>query len=149
MELKTSTWYKSMVTIERGPLVYSLKINSEERIKDRKDRFRPFTEVYPTEDWNYALSKNSLADLENSIELVENEWDGSYPWNLENSPIELRMMGVHLPEWKTVKSAPQLPDSFTGKISETELTRRQKTITLVPYGCTTLRITEFPVVAVE
>jgi hypothetical protein len=59
------------------------------------------------------------------------------------------MQGVHLPEWKTVKSAPQLPDSFTGKISETELTRRQKTITLVPYGCTTLRITEFPVIAIE
>jgi DUF1680 family protein len=149
MELKTSTWYKSMITIERGPLVYSLKINSEERIKDRKDRFRAFTEVYPTEDWNYALAASSLSDLENSIELVENEWDGSYPWNLENAPIELRIQGVHLPEWKTVKSAPQLPDSFTGKISGSELTKRQKTITLIPYGCTTLRITEFPVVAVE
>jgi DUF1680 family protein len=149
MELKTSTWYKSMVTIERGPLVYSLKIESEEKIKDRKDRFRPFTEVYPTEDWNYALPKNALADLENSIELVENEWDGSYPWNLENAPIELRMQGVHLSEWKTVKSAPQLPDSFTGKISGSDLTKRQKTITLIPYGCTTLRITEFPVVAIE
>ena len=149
MELKTSTWYKSMVTIERGPLVYSLKIESEERIKDRKDRFRPFTEVYPTEDWNYALAANTLSDLENSIELIENEWDGSYPWNLENAPIELRMKGVHLPEWKTVKSAPMLPDSFTGKISGSELTKRQKTITLIPYGCTTLRITEFPVVAVE
>jgi hypothetical protein len=149
MELKTSTWYKSMITIERGPLVYSLKINSEERIKDRKDRFRAFTEVYPTEDWNYALAAGSLSDLDNSIELIENEWDGSYPWNLENAPIELRMQGIQLPEWKTVKSAPQLPDSFTGKISGSELTKRQKPITLVPYGCTTLRITEFPVVAVE
>ena len=149
MELKTSTWYKSMITIERGPLVYSLKINSEERIKDRKDRFRAFTEVYPTEDWNYALAAGSLSDLDNSIELIENEWDGSYPWNLENAPIELRMQGIQLPEWKTVKSAPQLPDSFTGKISGSELTKRQKTITLIPYGCTTLRITEFPVVAVE
>lgn len=149
MELKTSNWYKSMVTIERGPLVYSLKVESEEKIKDRKDRFRPFTEVYPREDWNYALAASSLSDLENSIELIENEWDGSYPWNLENAPIELRIQGVHLPEWKTVKSAPQLPDSFTGKISGSELTKRQKTITLIPYGCTTLRITEFPVVAIE
>ncbi len=147
MELKSSIWYKSMVTIERGPLVYSLKINSEERIKDRNDRFGPFTEVYSTSEWNFALSKNSLTDLENSIELVENDWDGSYPWNLENAPIELRIQGIQVPEWKLVKSAPQLPDNLPTNLSEAELKKRQKTITLIPYGCTTLRITEFPVIA--
>lgn len=149
MELKTSTWYKSMVSIERGPLVYSLKIQGEEKTKDRNDRFKPFTEVYPTSEWNFALASTTLSDLDNSIELVENEWDGSYPWNLENAPIELRLQGVQLPEWKLVKGAPQLPENLPSKLSASELTQRQKAITLIPYGCTTLRITEFPVIGIE
>jgi hypothetical protein len=130
-------------------LVYSLKIEGEEKVKDRNDRFKPFTEVYPKSDWNFALTSTTVADLTNSIELVENEWDGSYPWNLENAPIELRLTGVQLPEWKLVKSAPQLPANLPSKLSGSELTKRQKPITLIPYGCTTLRITEFPVVSTE
>ena len=149
MELETSTWYQNMVSIERGPLVYSLKVEAEEKVKDRNDRFKPFTEVYPKSDWNFALTSTTVADLTNSIELVENEWDGSYPWNLENAPIELRLTGVQLPEWKLVKSAPQLPANLPSKLSGSELTKRQKSITLIPYGCTTLRITEFPVVGTE
>ncbi len=149
MELKTSTWYQNLVSIERGPLVYSLKIEGEEKIKDRNDRFKPFTEVYPKSDWNFALPSTTLTDLSNAIELVENEWDGSYPWNLENAPIELRLTGVQLPEWKLVKSAPQLPANLPSKLSEPELTQRQKSITLIPYGCTTLRITEFPVIGTK
>jgi uncharacterized protein len=149
MELKTSTWYKGMVAIERGPLVFSLKVESENRQKERKDRFRAFWEVFPKSDWNYALTENTLSNLEENIELVEREWNGNYPWNLENAPIELRLKGIHVPEWKTLKSAPQLSENIPQVISAAELERRKREITLVPYGCTTLRITEFPVVRVE
>ncbi|EMS33148.1 hypothetical protein C943_00425 [Mariniradius saccharolyticus AK6] len=149
MELKTSTWYKGMVSIERGPLVFSLKVESEERQKDRKDRFRAFWEVFPKSDWNYALEESFLRNLSENVALIEREWNGDYPWNLENAPIELRLNGVHLPEWRTVKSAPELSENIPQVISPAELERRKREITLVPYGCTTLRITEFPVVRVE
>ncbi|MCF1751179.1 beta-L-arabinofuranosidase domain-containing protein [Mariniradius sediminis] len=149
MELKTSTWYKGMVAIERGPLVFSLKVESENRQKDRKDRFRAFWEVFPKSDWNYALEESFLGNISGNVALIEREWNGEYPWNLENAPIELRLKGVHLPEWRTVKSAPELSENIPQVISPAELERRKREITLVPYGCTTLRITEFPVVRVE
>jgi hypothetical protein len=82
-------------------------------------------------------------------EVVEREWNGDYSWNLENAPIALKLQGVHLPEWRTIKSAPQLSEKIPQVISTVELERRKRTITLLPYGCTTLRITEFPVVRVE
>ena len=149
MELRYSTWYRDLVSIERGPLVFSLKIESENKIKDRKDRFRAFWEVFPKSDWNFAIEANSLSNLSSNIEIIEKAWNGEFPWNLENAPIELRLKGVHVPEWRTVKSAPQLPENLPKSMSMQEITQRQKEITLVPYGCTTLRITEFPVVKVE
>ncbi|RPA70493.1 hypothetical protein EF405_03790 [Cyclobacteriaceae bacterium YHN15] len=149
MELKSSNWYKGMVAIERGPLVFSLKVESENRQKDRKDRFRAFWEVFPKSDWNYALEESVLCNLSENMELIEREWNGEYPWNQENAPIELRLKGVHIPEWKTVKSAPQIPEDLPKSMSLNEIAQRQRKITLIPYGCTTLRITEFPVVKVE
>ena len=149
MELKSSTWYNGMVSVEKGPLVFSLKINSESRPKDRKDRFRAFWEVFPKSDWNFALEESTLSNLAENVEMVEREWNGDYPWNLENAPLELKLQGVHLPEWRTIKSAPQLSENIPQVISTVELERRKRTITLLPYGCTTLRITEFPVVRVE
>jgi uncharacterized protein len=149
MELKSSNWYKGMVAIERGPLVFSLKVESENRQKDRKDRFRAFWEVFPKSDWNFALEESTLSNLAENVEMVEREWNGDYPWNLENAPIALKLQGVHLPEWSTVKSAPQLSENIPQIISASELERRKREIILVPYGCTTLRITEFPVVRVE
>ncbi|MBN7812584.1 glycoside hydrolase family 127 protein [Algoriphagus sp. H41] len=149
MELNSSTWFKGLVSIERGPLVYSLKVTHDEKAKDRGDRFRAFTEVYPTSDWNFALSQSDLENLEDVVGIKETEWDGSYPWNLENAPVELHLSAVQLPEWTLVNGAPQLPEKAFSKISKEEWEGRKKTVTLIPYGCTTLRITEFPTLAIE
>jgi len=67
-----------------------------------------------------------------------------YPWNLENAPIELKTRGKIVPEWQLYNEmAGPLPHSLPqshlrGKPAED--------VTLIPYGCSTLRITEFPVV---
>lgn len=149
MELIYSTWYQDLVSIERGPLVFSLKVESENKIKDRKDRFRAFWEVFPKTDWNFALEANTLSNLAEHVEIIEKDWDGTYPWNLENAPIELKLNGIHVPEWRTVKSAPQLPENMPKSMSKQEISQRKREITLVPYGSTTLRITEFPVIKIE
>lgn len=141
MQLKSSTWYEGMVAIERGPLVYSLKIEGETKTKDRNDRFREFTEVFPTSPWNYGIKTSTLSDLENAILVQENSWDGSYPWNLENAPIELSLVGNRIPEWINLIEIPA-DLKVSGSYPEEKLI-------LVPYGCTTLRITEFPVIDVN
>lgn len=142
MNLSTSKWHEFSTAVERGPLVYALKIKGEEKTKDRKDGYGEFTEVYPKEPWNFALIKNELDKLPQSVEVTENKWDGSYPWNLENAPIELKMKGLRVPEWKADQGIPYFP-SFWGTYDQ-DTTGKIQEITLVPYGCTTLRISEFP-----
>tara|TARA_R110002167_G_scaffold123399_1_gene302309 strand:+ start:157 stop:600 length:444 start_codon:yes stop_codon:yes gene_type:complete len=142
MEIKTSLWYEFSMALERGPLVYALGIKGEEKVRDRGDGFKEYTEVYPKEPWNFGLIKQELDQLPNSVKIVEKEWDGRYPWNLDNAPITLKIIGLSVPEWKAVNGIPYLP-SFWGTYSGDTKDRIQE-LTLVPYGCTTLRISQFP-----
>ena len=58
MAVRTSTWFNNSMSVERGPLVYSLKIgeswNQIKQTGPAKD-----WEVYPTTPWNYALVKSA------------------------------------------------------------------------------------------
>jgi len=142
METKASSWYEFTTAVERGPLVYALRIEGEEKTRDRGDRFGRFTEVFPKTAWNIGLLQNELDDLPESVMVMEKEWDGRYPWNLENAPVSLVMKGLRIPEWTADHGVPYLP-AFWGQYSGDTQGRIQD-ITLIPYGCSTLRITEFP-----
>ncbi len=148
MKLKTSKWHKGSAAIERGPLIYALKVNAEVKKKNRNDGYREFSELYPTDKWNYGLIKSNVENIENTIEVVENDWDGSYPWNLENAPIQLRTKAVVIPDWKLDNSAPIFPEFPDGYKFNSESNAIEE-ITLIPYGCTTLRITQFPTYDME
>lgn len=138
MELGYSTWYQGMVAIERGPLVYSLKIEAEEKTKDRKDRFRAFQEFLPKTPWNYGIEEKVLSALESSVKIQENPWGGSYPWNLENAPIELTLEAKKVPSWTEINEPP-------ANLNSNDLSDHEEVV-LIPYGASTLRITEFPVI---
>lgn len=141
MHLTTSRWHEFSAAVERGPLVYALKIAAEERIRDRGDGYKKFTEIFSTEPWNYGLLQKVLDSMPNSIKVVENPWDGSYPWNLEKAPVSLKMNGIRIPEWKADDGVPHLP-AFWGTYPAGQGLIQE--ITLVPYGCTILRISQFP-----
>lgn len=136
MQVRTSRWYHNSVAVERGPLVYSLRIAEEWRkFRDRPQA--PDWEVYPTSAWNYALLVNP-ADPAASFQVREKPV-GEFPFSPAGAPVELVVKGRRLPEW-------QIEASSAGPLPESPVQSKQpeETLTLVPYGSAKLRITAFP-----
>lgn len=147
MQISTSRWYENSTVIERGPLLYALRIGEEwqkvtdqEKLKGRGDYCY---EVHATTPWNYCLMQNDVdnANVNTAFKVVERKTDG-YPWSIENAPIEIHGKGRRMENWTLYNgSAGPMP---YGPIKRTHLGDVED-IVLIPYGCTTLRITEFPV----
>lgn len=152
MQVTLERWVENSVSVERGPLVYALKIREEWTAVDNNDKYGNFSEVRPLDPWNIGLLEAVVLDPETGFEFVSQTRESNntvrtgnnYPWTLENAPVALRTKGRIIPDWKFHREmAGPLPHSLPLKHLQGDPPRE---ITLIPYGCTTLRITEFPVV---
>lgn len=151
MCVELETWYENSVSVKRGPLVYALRI--EEQWKKKK--FAPgsiygqtYYEVYPRSKWNYGLIDTEKEKLDEGFKVIVDtvKMKAAYPWTLEDAPIRIEAKAKEIPSWTLYNEmAGPLPYSRMiygpGTKDVTE-----ETITLIPYGCTTLRISEFPVI---
>jgi DUF1680 family protein len=136
MRSRISRWYHDSVAIERGPLVYSLRIGEDWRkVKDHPRA--PDWAVLPTTPWNYGL----LVDLNDPTRSfrAENRAVGDYPFSPEGAPVLVKAKGRRIPGWQIVNdSAGPLPASPVSSDEPVE------DLALVPYGSAKLRITAFP-----
>ncbi len=133
---------RKAAAITRGPLVYCLKIGEDWRRIHADQPYRELPhadwEVYATTPWNYAL-KVSEDSLESDITFQQGVV-GELPFSPDGAPVTARVQGRRLPGWNMVHGSAELtPSSPVGSCEPLE------TLTLIPYGCTNLRITEFPV----
>lgn len=148
MHIYRNTWQESSVSIERGPLVYGLKIGEDKQfVKNTTDAHEygeGYYEIKPTTPWNYGLLNVGRDKLAESFIVEKREGPlPVYPWNLESAPIKIKTKGRRIPIWQVYNEmAGPLPFSTIFQLESEE----PEEITLVPYGCTELRISQFPVI---
>jgi DUF1680 family protein len=128
--------YHNSVSIERGPLVYSLKIGEDWRLL-RGEPPHAYWEVYPITPWNYALEVDT-ANPEKSVSF-QTRISGECPFSPEGAPVQALVKGRRLPGWTIEHNAAgSLPESPVNSAEPLE------DLVLIPYGAAKLRITEFP-----
>jgi hypothetical protein len=133
MSVTIHKWANQTVSIERGPLVYSLKIvEDDEAVATSRPDF-PAWNKRPASAWNYALMVDPSV-----VKLVTKSASGC-PWDTGNSPLELQAPAKKIENWKLAAK-----DANPGFESDPKLAAETETVTLVPYGSTCLRLTVFP-----
>jgi len=141
MQAVATTRYNGALAIERGPLVYSLKLGENwTRVNtDKPHRELPHGdfEVRPTTPWNYGLLVDE-SKPESSVSFQERPI-GDKPFSPDGAGIVVKVKGRRLPSWKLSHGwADEVPPEPQDSREQTE------ELELIPYGCTNIRLTEFP-----
>lgn len=142
MQVRFERGHENSVTVLRGPLVYAL------RMEEQWQGTNGIYEVRSPSPWNFSLFEKDIAAGTDVVaqKFAAIEKTGavpSEPWNLENAPVTIKAYGVRNPLWSNYNDeAGPLPWS-SGPFPKGG---KPEPIILVPYGCSTLRISAFPTV---
>jgi Beta-L-arabinofuranosidase, GH127 len=156
MVVKLREWprNKNSVSVQYGPLTFSLKIKEQYVQKDSRAYVQgdskwqesadtkawPAYEIYPASPWNYGL----LADrtkLNKLFTVKKKAWPkDNDPFTINTVPIEIEASGKQIPFWTIDQYGlcgvlPQSPVQVNGEPVQ---------LTLVPMGAARVRISAFP-----
>jgi hypothetical protein len=158
MELALKLWTenKNSVSVNYGPLTFSLKIDEyyqkvnskESAIGDSKwqadaDQSKwPAYNIYPASMWNYGLALNDKP-LSEQFQIIKKPWpESNFPFDQKDVPIMIKAKGKLIPWWTVDKYG------LCGVLPESPVAvnTKEETIELIPMGAARLRISAFPVV---
>ena len=126
-----------MLALWRGPLLYSLPIaerwEMREYERDGITRKFPYCDYYifPESDFNYGFVTEDIS------EITVKEHDFDIPFTPKQPPISLKLPMAKV-KWEKPDGRCALLPVSNQAITEPEA------VTLIPYGCTNLRMTELP-----
>ena len=158
MDVQVHTWTQNhnSVSVNYGPLTFSLKIKENDVRFDSKETAIgdskwqagadpsawPSFEIHPDSAWNYGLVLNSEAP-EKSFKLIKKSWpEDNFPFTLTSVPLAMEVKAKKISNWKLDRFGlcQELQDSPVRSDEPVE------TITLVPMGAARLRISAFPTI---
>lgn len=136
MTPRISRWFHNSIAVERGPLVFSYGIG-ENWVKLRDRGMTADWQVFPTDQWNYALAVDAESP-EKNVEVAEAEV-GESVFTRSHPPVQLKVKAHRIENWRAEDGAANpLPESPCAA------DQKEETLTLIPYGAAKLRITAFP-----
>jgi len=142
MHIQLNEEVNNSVSVQRGPLVYSLKIGEQWTTRtDYGNGFKEY-EVLPTTSWNYALvidktNPETGIQVNKAMSMPEN------PFVQATTPITLTVTAKKLPAWGYGFNANFACDP---PFSPVETTQASEQITMVPFGAENIRATCLPFV---
>jgi len=162
--LHTERRFNNSIAIRRGPLYFALRIEKEfTKIQFEEKSFRsiPYKgsadwKIEPTSAWNFGLvidPESPEHGIQTDRFLIHEypfgdrgdmvywaQWDTHVTWQHE-APLVLTVPAKQIPGWGMKNHSADDPP-----VSPVAVNTELETVQLVPYGCTRLRISEFPVV---
>jgi hypothetical protein len=143
MEVRLRTWEQNRgtVSVDRGPLTYSLLIGEKYVRHGGTDRW-PAWDIYPETPWNYGLQLTSENPAK-AFKLIRKPWPADdQPFEATRSPIQLKANGRRIPQWQLDEKG------LVREVQSSPVLSREplEEITLIPMGAARLRISAFPVV---
>lgn len=158
MQIVLQQWTKNnnSVSVNYGPLTFSLKIKEYYKQMDSKASAQkdskwqpsadpskwPAYEIYPASLWNYGLYL-TRQPLSQQFEVIKKPWPkNNFPFTQKDVPIIIKAKGKLIPYWTTDQYGlcSVLPQSPVNVSTD------EKEIELIPMGAARLRISSFPVV---
>ena len=144
-EITTKNWAKNSRSIEKGALIYALKIK-EEVTKQIHPQEGEYLEIMPKSDWNFGLLKTTISNPIPNTSFHTVPFPKDFKWNSMSSPFEITTLGKKIPDWKTQDGVAHQPITTRTGVYEGNVNKESETIRLIPFGFTRLRVVAFPVV---
>ena len=129
-----------LYAVKAGSLLFSLPIEHDKKMyeytRDGVERKHPYCdyELYPTSDWNYGYCGTGLEVIRGDVDAV--------PFSSEKPPVTVKTTGIKI-DWGYADGY----DTVCDKVPQSRVPVSEAgEITLHPYGCSKLRMTEMPIV---